>query len=70
MKDYLMRHARYSKMMRFVLTDEKSRSFAIERWCFLGSIDDWYFLSGGKTLPELVEKCVRHLGKESFFDLA
>jgi hypothetical protein len=69
MKDFIIGRAMYTKMMRFVLMDEKARSFAAERWCFLGSIDDWFFLAGGKTLGELLEKFVPHLGKESFFDL-
>ena len=47
-KKFIISHARYSKMMRFVLTDETSRAFNVERWCFLGSIDDWYFLGGGE----------------------
>jgi hypothetical protein len=69
MKDFIIGHAMYSKMMRFVLTDQKSRTFAVERWCFLGSIDNWFFLAGGNMLAELVKKYVPHLGKESFFEL-
>jgi hypothetical protein len=69
MKDFMIGRTMYSKMMRFVLTDEKSRFFAAERWCFLGSIDDWFFLATGKTLSDLIEKYVPHLGKESFFEL-
>ena len=31
----------YQKVLRFTLTDEKSRTFRVQRWCFKGSIDDW-----------------------------
>jgi hypothetical protein len=67
-RDWITRNARYSKMFRFTLTDPDSRDFFAERWCFLGSIDDWFCLSGGK-LQSLILKYVPHLGKESFFEL-
>lgn len=59
----------YTPMMRFTLADEKNRSFAVERWCFLGSIDDWFLLTGAGDLSKLVAKYVPHLGKESFYEL-
>jgi hypothetical protein len=59
----------YQKVLRFTLVDENSRRFAAERWCFLGSIDDWIHLSGGSELPDLVKKFCPHIGKESFFEL-
>ena len=58
----------YHKMLRFTLTDETTRQFSVDRWCFRGSIDDWFFLDCGE-LRKLVEKYCRHLGKESFFEL-
>jgi len=63
------RYLSFSPMMRFTLVDEKKRRFAVERWCFLGSIDDWFPVSGSGDLAKLVSKYVRHLGKESFFEL-
>jgi hypothetical protein len=59
----------YSPMMRFTLEDEKKRLFSVDRWCFLGSIDDWFSLAGAGELSKLVEKCAPHLGQESFFEL-
>jgi hypothetical protein len=61
--------ATYSKMMRFTLIDPKARHFNVDRWCFSGRIDDWYFLEGDQPLAVLAEKYVRHLGQDSFFDL-
>jgi hypothetical protein len=59
----------YQKVLRFTLVDEESRRFAAERWCFLGSIDDWIPLSGDGVLAKLVERYAPHIGKETFFDL-
>ena len=58
----------YHQMLRFTLIDEKARWFSADRWCFRGSIDDWFHLGDG-YLSKLVEKYCRHLGKESFFEL-
>ncbi len=65
----IMHRSPYVKMMRFVLADEDDRLFRVERWCFLGSIDNWVFLDGPDNLEKLVRKYVKHLGTESFFDL-
>src|SRR5262249_41563709 len=59
----------YKKMLRFPLVDQDPRRFAAERWCFLGSIDDWFPLSGSGDLAKLVERYCPHIGKESFFEL-
>jgi hypothetical protein len=59
----------YQKVLRFTLVDEDARRFAVERWCFLGSIDNWVHLSGVGELAMLVERYVPHIGKESFFEL-
>jgi hypothetical protein len=59
----------YQKVLRFTLVDEDARRFAVERWCFLGSIDNWVHLSGGGELAMLVERYVPHIGQESFFEL-
>jgi hypothetical protein len=63
------RRLEYTPMMQFVLRDEKRRLFSVDRWCFRGSIDNWFPLAGAGNLPQLVEKYTRHLGKESFFEL-
>jgi hypothetical protein len=56
-------------ILRFTLRDEITRQFSADRWCFRGSIDDWFCLSGRGALSRLVETYCRHLGKESFFEL-
>jgi hypothetical protein len=65
----LVTQSRYSPRVRFTLTDSDERLFCLERWCFLGSIDDWFPLAGPALLPTLIEKYVQHLGRESFYEL-
>ena len=59
---------RYSPMMR-ISYDSKSAAYTLERYCFLGGIDDWVLLDGSVSIKKLVEKYCKHLGKDSFFDL-
>jgi len=69
MKAGMIARAEYARMMRFTLTDAENRLFNMDRWCFKGSIDDWYFIKGNQPLEYLATKYIRHLGEESFFDL-
>jgi len=59
----------YSPMMQFVLEDEKTREFGVDRWCFRGSVDDWIWLDSDRDLKALVKKYGAHLGRESFYEL-
>lgn len=65
----MIARARYEKMIQFTLIDPEKRRFIAQRWCFLGSIDDWHYLGGDAPLAELLAQYVPHLGRESFFDL-
>lgn len=67
--DWLARNSHYSPMLRFVLTDEDERLFALERWCYLGSIDHWIHLNHGQPLERLAKSYLPHVGNESFFEL-
>ena len=49
-RHWMLTHARYSKMLRFTLTDRKTRRFSLERWCFSGSIDNWIWIDGDTHL--------------------
>ena len=59
----------YHPMLRFTLFDEKTRRFSVDRWCFRGSIDDWFPLHKYSDLSMLMERYCGHLGKESFYEL-
>jgi hypothetical protein len=58
----------YSPMMQFILDDKEQRLFTAQRYCFRGSIDDWIDIDHGK-LAKLVRTYIKHLGKESYFEL-
>ena len=62
--------ASFTPMMRFVLAVKEERTFYTERYCFVGSIDDWIYLgsSGGTLLSQLM-LYIKHLGSESCYDL-
>lgn len=59
----------YDGVLRFVLTDKEDRTFQVDRFCYLGSIDDWIDLDESDDLESLVKEYVPHLGKESFYEL-
>lgn len=69
MEDFFAKNAVYVAMFRFTLVDEKERQFSVDRWCFKGSIDDWFLLAGGESLEKQARKFLPHLCKESFFEL-
>jgi len=59
----------YSPVLRFRLIEKTKRYFTTERYCFLGSINDWIEIGNIDKLEKLIRKYVRHLGQESFYDL-
>jgi hypothetical protein len=68
-QEWIGKRATYSPMLRFTLEDEEKRLYSAERWCFRGSIDGWFFLSGGHPLETLARAYLPHLNQESFFEL-
>jgi len=63
------RFANYMAYLRFTLVDKKGRTFITERFCFRGSVDDWIHIGGPGSLTTQVNKFVKHLGQESFYEL-
>ncbi|MFO7945055.1 MAG: hypothetical protein R6U51_12225 [Anaerolineales bacterium] len=61
--------ARYEGVLQFTLTDESDRAFVVERWCYLGGIDDWMYVESGNCLEELATKTIPLLGTDAFYDL-
>jgi hypothetical protein len=51
------------------LADEVKRMFYVERWCYLGSIDDWVDIGAAGQLSRLVKQTVPTLGTDAFFEL-
>ena len=61
--------ASYMPVMRFVLEQNEMRLFRPERFCFLGSVEDWIDLGCPEPLKKLAAKFLKHLGKDSLFEL-
>ncbi len=68
-KQFRIQHANYMAVLRFILMDPAKRLFAPERFCFRGSVDDWISVGPPAKLPELLKKYVKHLGRDSLYDL-
>ncbi len=69
-QDLLPQLISYSPMLRFVLIDKEKRVFVAQRYCFLGSIDDWIGIGTPDTLQNLVKRYVKHLGQDSYYELS
>jgi hypothetical protein len=65
----LERHAQYARVLRFLLRDVRSRTYQVERICYLGGIDDWIPVGAAGTINELAGTTIPLLGTEEFFEL-
>jgi hypothetical protein len=63
------RGRRLSPEFRLKLIDEQRRLFLPQRYCYLGSIDDWIRIGDPGRLRDLVRTYAPHLGKNSWLDL-
>lgn len=63
------KYKQYDTPLRFLLIDQEERRFEVQRFCYLGSVDDWIYLDESTKLKELVQEYTQHLGKESFYEL-
>ncbi len=68
-KKILIEDAQYSPILRFTLEDPRERTFKVERWSFLGGIDNWIDIGQFGKLDDLVKKLIPKLGTDAFFDL-
>jgi hypothetical protein len=65
-----LRHViHFSPMLVFQLVDGTRRTFQAQRYCFLGSVDDWIKIGKPGKLAALVKKYVKHLGQDSYVEL-
>ena len=69
MRETFDQSARFTPVLRFTLADEAKRTFYVERWCYLGSIDDWMNIGATGQLGRLVKQTVPKLGTDAFFEL-
>jgi len=68
LRNHLETHGHFSLALRFCLIDAGRRIFAVERWCSLGSIDDWIDVGLSGPLSRLVGPAIARLGDDSFYD--
>jgi len=66
-KQYVQEHQQYWPVFRFLLANEKTRTYAVERMYYSGE-GGWHFLEE-MPLAQAIDEFFPHLGKESFFDL-
>lgn len=69
LRETLDRHARFSPVMRFILLNEATRTFCAERWCYLGSIDDWISVGPMGSVDQLARQLIQKLGTDALFEL-
>jgi len=62
-------NTRYTPVMKFILTNKKTRLFRAERMCFLGNIDDWIDIEFDKTIEALANQLIPTLGTDEFYEL-
>jgi hypothetical protein len=63
------RYAQFTPVMRFTLTDPERRTFRAERWCYLGSIDDWIEIGPQGPLRVLARRFTPLLGTDRLYDV-
>jgi hypothetical protein len=63
------RRAQFTPVLRFILADAERRVFRTERWCYLGSIDDWIDVGPSGPLDQLARQWIPRLGTDAFFEV-
>jgi len=62
-------HAQFTPVLRFILIDAAQRTFCVERWCYLGGIDDWIPVGPTGPLERLARQWIPRLGTDAFFEV-
>jgi hypothetical protein len=66
--DEMLDTSRVEPVLRFTLEDKAKRMFSVDRMTYRGS-GGWHSLSWKMSLQKAAETYLKHLGKESFFEL-
>jgi hypothetical protein len=71
LREILDQGAQFTPVLRFVVEDDDAaqRTFHTERWCHLGSIDDWIYVGTSGPLDQLVREWIPRLGSDKFFEV-
>ena len=63
------RYTQFTPVLRFILSDQETRNYRAERWCYLGSVDDWIYAGHSGKINQLAKKLMLKLGTDDFFEL-
>ena len=69
LQERLDRSAQFKPVLRFILIDSGNRTFIVQRWCYLGSIDDWIDVGPMGAVGELARQWIPRLGTDAFFEV-
>ena len=61
--------AQFTPVLRFILADPQRRTFRVERWCYLGSIDDWINVGSMGPVAQLAREWIPKLGTDRLFEV-
>lgn len=67
LRSLIQASTKFEERMRVI--KDKDGGYEFQRYCFRGSIDDWIGIDGGDDLKHLAEDNIRHLGRESYYEL-
>jgi len=68
-RELLDQRAQFTQVMRFTLLDKEKRTFYTERWCYLGSIDDWIDIGPSGSVHLLAQRFIPLLGTDALFEM-
>ena len=68
-RELLDRNAQFTAVMRFTLFDKEPRTFCTERWCYLGSIDDWIDIGPSGSVHLLAQRFIPLLGTDALYEV-
>ncbi|WP_419832073.1 hypothetical protein [Endozoicomonas atrinae] len=66
----IVRLSRFIAVLRFELVDQETREFQAQRFCFLGSMDDWISLKSDGDLNTLAHQYIPLLGTDAFYEVS
>jgi hypothetical protein len=66
-QEQLEKSARFSPILRFILTDPENREFIAERWSYLDDIDDWVYTGESGKMRDLARRLIPRLGTDRTF---
>lgn len=66
--DNMLESSRVEPVLRFTLEDRAKRTFNVERMTYRGD-GGWHWIGRAMPLQKAAETYLKHLGKESFFEL-